>query len=129
MEHGSRTDSTQVRIASGLTFVLGMWIFLGGFWYADPVQVATPWNNALLGLVVAVIAAFRVLWPERMVALSRMNILLGVWLAASPFILGYADVEGPAWADVVMGLIIAALAAWSSWAGGSAIEREPRTGG
>ena len=110
MERGSTTDLMQVRIASGLIFVVGMWIFLGGFWYADPIRVATPWNNALLGLVIAVIAGLRVLWPERMVGLSRMNVLLGLWLSASPFVLGYSNGGGPAWADIALGLIIAALA-------------------
>lgn len=64
----------------------GIWHFLGGFWYADPTRVGAPWNNALLGLVVAVIAGLRLLWPARMTRPSRVNVVLGLWLAISGFV-------------------------------------------
>jgi SPW repeat-containing protein len=46
---------------------------------------------------------------------AALTALAGVWLAASPFVLGYADEGVEAWAiDLVAGLAVAALGAASA---------------
>jgi hypothetical protein len=43
--------------------------------------------------------------------LSWLSILLGLWVAGSPWIWGYDDVEGAVTTDLVTGLLVAAIAA------------------
>jgi len=56
---------------------------------------------------------------------GSLNILAGIWLIIAPFVLGYSNVVQAQWNDIVLGAVIAALAAlgalikstviWTSW--------------
>jgi hypothetical protein len=56
---------------------------------------------------------------------SGLTALAGLWLIVSPFILGYTNLQGALWGDVVIGIVIGVLAlirfggmytrAWLSW--------------
>lgn len=52
------------------------------------------------------------------------KVILGLWLAATPWILGYSGLTGALWSGLISGLIVAVLAAlalpagrqlWSEW--------------
>lgn len=49
-------------------------------------------------------------WREQVVGASGLNVLAGLWLVASPWLLGY-DPEDAAWNPVVFGSIVVLLAA------------------
>lgn len=42
---------------------------------------------------------------------SGLNILLGIWLIIAPFLLGYAHIEAAQTNDVIVGVIVAVIAA------------------
>ena len=42
---------------------------------------------------------------------SGINLLLGLWLILAPFVLGYSGIRESLWNDIVIGAIIAILAA------------------
>lgn len=44
--------------------------------------------------------------------LSWTNVILGLWLIAAPFALGYASVGTAVAEDVILGVIVAAFALW-----------------
>ncbi len=44
--------------------------------------------------------------------LSAVNVLLGGWLIAAPFALGYANVHIALANDVILGIVVAGLALW-----------------
>lgn len=44
-----------------------------------------------------------------------INLALGLWVAASPWILGFAGHEAASWIHVVIGLMVAALAGVTLW--------------
>jgi hypothetical protein len=54
---------------------------------------------------------------------DSVNLILGIWLAVSPWILPYAGLQGPAWNARITGLAIAVAAAaalmayevWKEW--------------
>jgi hypothetical protein len=48
---------------------------------------------------------------RRAQAASGINILSGIWLVVAPFALGFADSEAAMWNHVLVGLLVAALAA------------------
>jgi membrane protein YdbS with pleckstrin-like domain len=45
-----------------------------------------------------------------------VNLVLGIWLAVSPYVLGYADQATPAWNAYVVGVVILVIAAAAIWA-------------
>jgi hypothetical protein len=44
-----------------------------------------------------------------------LNLLLGLWVVAAPWVLGFAAITSAMTAHVVLGLLIAASAAWEIW--------------
>jgi heme/copper-type cytochrome/quinol oxidase subunit 3 len=62
----------------------------------------------IAGFALAALTAFAD-WEE------WINLALGLWVAAAPWLLGFAGVATGAWAHVVIGLLVAALAAWELW--------------
>jgi hypothetical protein len=43
--------------------------------------------------------------------LSALNVIAGIWLILSPFIVGYADLAGPMWNSIIVGGVVLVLAA------------------
>jgi heme/copper-type cytochrome/quinol oxidase subunit 3 len=71
------------------------------------------WNAWISGVLIGAVAlgalsVFRE-WEE------WLNLLLGLWVVASPWILGFAAVSYAMGAHVALGLLIAASAAWEIW--------------
>lgn len=50
---------------------------------------------------------------------SGLNIILGIWLIISPWVLGYSGLPWPLWNNIVCGVIIALLAAARVWSPGT----------
>jgi hypothetical protein len=73
-------------------------------------------NDVLVGLVLVGSALLRVLLPAETAPLSLLNLLLGGWLIAAPFIRGYQGVLPATVNDVTVGavVIVLALASWRS---------------
>lgn len=124
----------QIRTASGINVVLGVWLIVAAF--AVAVSQEAYWNDLLVGIIVLVLAAARLSKPtEGTKPASWVNAAIGVWLIAAPFILGY-EVDREMWNDVIVGILVLLFAAWSAsmpreadTARTTTAEREPgRTG-
>jgi len=50
---------------------------------------------------------------------SGLNIILGIWLIISPWVLGYSGLSWPLWNNVACGILIALLAAARIWSPGT----------
>jgi hypothetical protein len=48
-------------------------------------------------------------WQRRVEWASGLNAVVGIWLIASPFLLGFTD-EDPYWSDVIFGTFVFMLA-------------------
>lgn len=119
------TNARSDRWRDWAMLVLAVWLFLSpwilGFAVGAPVEGAAAtagftiaaWNAWVLGVVIAVLA----LWAAFQFAEWHdwVNGVLGVWLVASPWILGFAALTTAVWNFVVVGLLIVALAAWELW--------------
>ena len=83
-------------------------------WVVGFVPETMPsWNAWLVGgllgaLAVAEISVFAE-WEE------WVGLVLGCWLVASPWLLGFATNVNAMWTDVVLGLLVAAASLWSVW--------------
>ena len=109
-----QTQNDQVKLVSGTNIVAGLWLLVAAFVLGYAGIAAALWNEILVGAAIAVLAWLRVSNPERMTGLSWTNAVLGVWLIAAPFVLGYAATAAAMWNEVIIGLVVAALGTWSA---------------
>jgi hypothetical protein len=91
--------------SSWVNIVLGIWVALSPFALAIQSFKAT-WSNLATGVIVGILALIR--WSIHRPGWSWLNLILGIWLVISPFML---FVRGVAmWNNVIVGIIIAASA-------------------
>ena len=93
--------------SSWINILLGIWVLISPF----VLTLALPraiWNNVATGIVVGILAIIRLNAP-RQPGWSWINVILGIWLIISPFVLGFAVGDG-LWNNVILGIIIAAFA-------------------
>lgn len=100
---------------------LGGWLMLWPWLFADSGMAAVAWNAWAAGFAVAILALVAILrfagWTETAIT------LLGLWLVASPWILGGPALRPePYWGFVISGILIAGLASWN-WAEHRALPR------
>ena len=99
--------SMSERSSSGNSWVnllLGIWVIISPF----VLGIHAPkgiWNNVITGVVVGVLAIIR--WSMHQSGWSWVNLILGIWLVISPFVL---FLSGAAmWNNVILGILICAF--------------------
>lgn len=113
MEDTSMNDRRNViRWDSGVNALLGVWLVLVPFVLMYGVAAAT-WNDVVVGVVIATLAAVRAFGAPRANALSWTNVVLGAWLVLAPYALGYTALTGALWNDIIVGLLVVVLG-WRS---------------
>lgn len=112
-------DYGNVKSASGFVMLAGIWLLLAPFVLDHGKRPAAMWNEVVVGAIVLVLAAVRVARPDRFIGLSWVNLFAGLWLIAAPFVCGYSDVARAMWNDIIVGIVIAAMAAASASMTGS----------
>lgn len=114
MSNSDIPGTESIITASMLSMVSGLWL-IGSPVVLDFAAWPAVMGNALIvGLIVVALAWMRAAHPRRYVVLSWLNLLLGLWLMVSPFILASALRAAPTWNALVLGGIIAALSLWSA---------------
>ena len=109
------SDDSQVKVASGLTFLAGVWVVISAWVYGAIYTTGNAWNSIIVGILIAVLAAIRFFAPRSAVGLSWINALLGIWMIISPWVFGYAGVNtARMWNSVVFGIIVLILSVWSA---------------
>lgn len=87
-----RSYGAQVRTASGINVLLGIWLIISpwvfGYVSAGP---APMWNSVVVGAIVLILAATRFSNPDMAPGLSWVNLILALWTIASPWIYRYQD--------------------------------------
>ncbi len=79
---------TTLKIATILSLLLGAWLFWSPWEYG----VAGQWNalnNWITGPLIMIAAAWRISSPRKRHWLVLLEMAIGVWIAASPWIFGY----------------------------------------
>lgn len=96
--------------ASWVNILLGIWVIISPFVLSFSQLSTAMWNNVATGVAVGIIGLIRAsaVQPEW----SWANIILGVWLIASPFVLGFFN-QVALWNNIILGIIIA-LVAWAN---------------
>ena len=102
-----------------LNLILGIWMIVSPWVlrYQTDMTLNAVMSNAatsnavLLGILIAaaaLVALFRVMaWEE------WVNVVLGVWLVISPWVLGFSSLATAMWNAVIVGIVVAVLALWA----------------
>ncbi len=105
----------KVKWQDWLNLVLGAWVFISPWVMQPPAGAAgeslsalATWNLWIVGGAIVVFAlaaqfAFR-MWEE------WVNVVLGLWLVASPWVFGFTFFTSLTWATILAGLLIASAA-------------------
>jgi ABC-type uncharacterized transport system permease subunit len=107
-----------------LTAIVGIWTFITPWVLVQTAPAATTgtavaasaagsgvdWSFHLVGLAIAIVGiaaiAARRLWEE------WVDVVLGAWLLASPWILKFTDHTALTWNALIMGAVVVILSAW-----------------
>ena len=100
------------KTAGGLNVIAGIWLIIAGFVLGYAHEPTALWNSIILGIIVLVIAWIRMANVATMPGLAWVNMLAGIWLVISPWVLHFANQQTPTWNSVVLGIIVFILAAW-----------------
>lgn len=98
--------------ASGLNILMALWLIASPY-VLGFAGTSLASNFITVGILVGIVALVRVFSPESSGWLSWVNVVLGIWLIVSPFFTGVSTVS-MFWNGIISGIIVAALALWSS---------------
>jgi hypothetical protein len=92
--------------------VLGVWLFLTP-WMFGFANSAAGWNAWILGIAIAIVAVAALMafaeWEE------WLNLVLGLWVLVSPWALAFQANATAMYTHVIVGIIVAVLAAIELW--------------
>jgi hypothetical protein len=96
-----------------IMLIFGAWVFFSPFWMPAYVSShnAAAWNAYIFGALAFIFAwaalSTRKLWEE------WLNLLIGIWLVISPFVLAFHRAEpGAAWNQIILGVLMGLDAIW-----------------
>ncbi|GAA3223781.1 hypothetical protein GCM10017691_11120 [Pseudonocardia petroleophila] len=112
----ARDEGVAAAVFSALIFLAGVWLVLAPF-VLDYPDISggfdARWNDRVVGAAIAVVAVVRMVSPNRTVGVGLVNVVLGAWLVAAPFLLFYNDDRVATAAtvnDIAVGALVIALA-------------------
>ena len=105
---------------SVINTLIGIWLIISTFALVSFSNLLNArWNNVIVGILVGLFGIVRASGDSR-TCWSWSNVVLGIWLIISPFVLGFSTVVTAMWHNVIVGIVVALLA----WAG--AFQPTPR---
>lgn len=93
-----------------LILLLGLWMFITPWVFSYAIPSTPAWNAFVSGAVIAVLAAFELYRTYFWAVL--VNLLVGLWVAISPWVLKVADQRPLMWNELIVGLAVVVLALW-----------------
>lgn len=104
------TNRSLKRWQDQLILVLGLWLIVSPWAFSYPSGSTQMVNAVVSGLIIAVLAAFD-LYKTYFWAVV-VNLLVGVWVVISPWVLKLADQRVVMWNELIVGIAVAVLALW-----------------
>jgi general stress protein CsbA len=95
-----------------VTLILGLWLFVMPFVGLLPIESMAAANGYIFGAVIAAVSAVALFWEQRWE--EWVDVVLGLWLIAAPFVLGFTHDSMAMWSSMIIGLFIAADALWAA---------------
>ncbi len=95
-----------------VTLIMGLWLFVSPFvlhYYLDETYAAP--NAFVYGLALTAISGIALIKPEAWE--EWVNLLIGLWLIAAPFVLGFEISIVATWNHLILGVLVTADAIWA----------------
>lgn len=94
-----------------ISLIAGLWLAASPWLLAFHAETWPMSNAVIVGLAIALIALYALYevfaWQE------WANLLLGVWLIVSPWVLGFSAMQPVMLNTVIVGALVAAMAFWT----------------
>jgi SPW repeat len=101
------------KLADVINLVLGAGLFLSPWIFGFAAETQPSWNAWLSGIVIAALAigalAAYADWEE------WLNLIVGLWVAVSPWLVGFHANMTAAWVHLIAGAVVALVAAARIW--------------
>jgi len=95
-----------------INLILGVWLFLSPWLLAyTGTSMVASWNAWILGVALVVFSAIAVSIPQ--IWEEVVNILIGIWMIISPWVLGFTGTRNAEANAVIVGIIAIVFAAWA----------------
>jgi len=91
-----------------INVLLGAWLVLTPFFGIGGIGDVAAINSYLTGAAVAIFAIAALSRPQMWE--EYINMVLGLWLILAPFALGFTNLAGPMWNQIIVGLLIGGAA-------------------
>ena len=103
-------DDRWLYVPSVVSLLVGFWLVIAP-WALGETPASRPgvFSVVLSGIVIALLAAGNIWGAARSRVLSWVLAVLGLWVAASPFVFGFPSDAAWTWNAVISGLIVSAL--------------------
>jgi hypothetical protein len=96
--------------ANWLTLILAVWLFISPWVLQSASMGNFAWDAWIVGVLVALLslgALYQVTeWED------WGNLILGLWLFISPWVLGFSGTIAAAWDGWIVGILVAAISIW-----------------
>jgi hypothetical protein len=109
---------TAARNASGVVFLAAVWLFVSPFAYYGVSDQRNAWNSWIAGVLMILLSGARLWRPLSFAAFSWVNMILGIWVAISPWVFGYVGDSARLTNSLCVGLIVlgcSIAAVWSTF--------------
>jgi hypothetical protein len=93
-----------------LTLLLGLWLFVSPWVFGYAADAPQAINAYAAGLAMAVLAVWDLVRTYMWAVV--LNILIGLWIVVSPWVLGMAGHRGMLNTSVIVGLAVIVLGLW-----------------
>jgi hypothetical protein len=95
-----------------ITALVGIWLFISP-WVLSTTGSADAARNAwIIGAAIFIVALIALGTPNNPTA-EWINVVLGVWLFISPWVLGYTGVKDGSWNAWIFGVVTVILELWA----------------
>ena len=96
-----------------INLVLAVWLFISPWIIGFAAETHAAWNAWIVGVVLGALAVATLSvfaeWEE------WVNLVLGLWLIVSPWLLGFMANTNAMATHVVLGVLVIAASAWAVW--------------
>jgi hypothetical protein len=94
-----------------VNLILGLWVLISPWVLGFTASSNATGDAVVVGILVALAGLLATtrwqMWEE------WAELVLGIWLIVSPWVLGFSDLKSATYNGVILGIVIAVLGAWS----------------
>ncbi len=115
-EYLDELRKTYVAWTSGVDALVGIWLVVAPWVLGYSDVTSAMWTNVSVGSTIMLVALLRVTNPDQTMPIGWINVALGAWLIAAPFVLPYAadaHTHPVYWNDILSGVGVFWFALWS----------------